>query len=146
MLALVALAAASLAGSGAPGRAPATAKELHAALRAANPDYTDKARVTVRDGRIVRVDLQGCRVADLAPLKGMRLEGLGISGLALRDLSPIDDMPLRTLAFSPDKLAGRLDRVRRHKTLRTIGLDGTLAVLGWGARDRLRARRTSRAK
>ena len=120
------LLAAWMADAPAAGR-PATPAELHAALKARNPGYTGKAKLTFRGGKLVAADLQGCRVADLSPLKGLSIEGLGLSGLAIGDLSVLVHLPLRTLAFSPDKVTGDLVSLRGHKTLATIGLDCPLA-------------------
>lgn len=107
---------------------PAPPAQLHAALAATNPHYTRKAIISSAGGRIVAVDLRGCRAPDLSALTGLPLEGLGLSGLAVTDLSPVRGMPLRRLAFSPETVKADLTPLRRLKTLTTIGVGCPLSA------------------
>lgn len=48
-------------------------------------------------GEIAEVELFDSGVSDLAPLRGLTLRRLGISGLPVRDLAPLAGMPLEVL-------------------------------------------------
>jgi len=100
-----------------------TPQALHAALKAVNPDYAGDAKATVHEGRVVALDLYGCRVQDLSPLRGLPLQGLGLGGLALKDFAPLAGMPLTRLAFSPTKTDADFAILRRLESLERIGLD-----------------------
>jgi serine/threonine protein kinase len=69
-----------------------------------------------------RLYLPRCpKVKDLAPLRGMKLTILGIDDCGVTDLTPLHDMELVTLSFSPKTVTRGLDGIRRMTSLQTIG-------------------------
>jgi Leucine-rich repeat (LRR) protein len=68
---------------------------------------------------LTELDLSGTKVADLSPLKGMRLTNLGCAGTKVTDLSPLKGIPLKGLYcdFMPERDAKIL---RSITTLQTI--------------------------
>ncbi len=56
-----------------------------------------KAEFKQKDGRITAASLSDSGVKDLAPLKGLKLEILQITGLPIADLSALEGMPLEYL-------------------------------------------------
>jgi hypothetical protein len=104
--------------------AVALTNRLHAALRAANPQYAGGGTFRVRDGKLVMISLMRCpgitdltplqdfplesvsslnlynavNVADLSPLRACRLTSVNLERCAkVRDLSPLAGMPIRWL-------------------------------------------------
>ena len=57
----------------------------------------ENARFVRSGGTISQVELYDSGVTDLAPLRGLPLRTLGISGLPVEDLSPLAGMPLEVL-------------------------------------------------
>jgi formylglycine-generating enzyme required for sulfatase activity len=88
-------------------------------LRELNPGYEGEQQTTVERGKVVSLRLSGapirdispvralldleelgcdsCGVADLSPLRGLRLKILGANGGSFGDLSPLAGMPLYSL-------------------------------------------------
>jgi hypothetical protein len=89
-------------------------------------------------------DLNGTKVKDFSPLKGMPLTRLALGGTKLRDLELVKGMPLKVLEFhdtkvtnltplkgmplgvicqTPKNITRGLDMLRDMKSLKTIGID-----------------------
>jgi len=75
----------------------ATPEQLHAALKAANPDYSGHGEFTVEDGRIVEARLRDAGISDISALKGLRLRKLDLQRNPVADITPLKDMPLKAL-------------------------------------------------
>ncbi len=58
------------------GKVPTTAAELHAALKAKNPNYDGKGEFEMEGGKIVSVRLSSPCVSDYSPLRGLPLRAL----------------------------------------------------------------------
>jgi len=76
---------------------PRTPGELHASLRATNPDYTGNGEFELRDGQFLSVFLAGCGIRDLSPLSGLALQRLDCSNNPITNLAPLAGMPLERL-------------------------------------------------
>jgi hypothetical protein len=113
--------AATLGCGGEP--APSRAKvdpiaELHAALKAKNPNYDGQAQVLSNGSSITAVDLsdrdvpdisplaglpletfyaENTKISDLTPLKGIRITVMSLSNTPVADLTPLVGMPLNEL-------------------------------------------------
>lgn len=74
-----------------------TEAALHAAIKAANPDYDGQGAFVIEDGRVVVAQLAAVAVQDLSPLKGEPIRGLDLSQSPVSDLSPIAGMPILEL-------------------------------------------------
>ncbi|MCS7238079.1 MAG: hypothetical protein NZ899_07400 [Thermoguttaceae bacterium] len=70
---------------------------------------------------LVSLTLAGTRVADLTPLKGLRLERLHIARTPVEDLRPLAWLRLTRLVFSPGRIKAGLEVVRQMPTIREIG-------------------------
>jgi hypothetical protein len=101
-LALLASARSMAEGVGPPQRTP---EELHAALKAHNPDYRNKAKFEYRDGRIVSVHITDGSIRSLEPLRGMKLAALECWYSRMADLSPLEGMPLAQLSCKSNQIA-----------------------------------------
>ncbi len=90
-----------------PPPPPKTPQEtLHAALKAKNPDYTGKGKWKAVGADLEEVDLKGCNIADLSPLKGAKITGqLDCPQNRIRDLGPLAGMPLSHLVCSQNQIA-----------------------------------------
>jgi len=77
---------------------PTTEVQVHAAIKAANPNYTGTGKVykNDRDG-IWGVDISGCKVSTLTPLRGMPLTGVVCADNDIKDLAPLKGMKLLQL-------------------------------------------------
>lgn len=85
---------------------PLTEYKLHAALKTANPNYTGKAKVYKdKDGKIWGVDLSGCKISSLEPLRGMDLAAVACGQNEIRDLSPLAGMKLKQFSCSQAPIA-----------------------------------------
>ena len=76
---------------------PLTPKQLHAALKQANPVYTGAGKFKVRRGRIVEARLQNCGVAVLSPFRGLPLVLLDVAHNPVRELGALKSMRLKHL-------------------------------------------------
>lgn len=73
---------------------------------------------------LVSVSIEQCPVTDLSPLRSVdSLERLALAGAAATDLTPLADLKLKRLIFSPDKIEAGLDALRAMDTLEEIGPD-----------------------
>jgi serine/threonine protein kinase/tetratricopeptide (TPR) repeat protein len=132
---------------------PAQADAVAARLRERNPGYAGRPQFTIEDGAITRVrmgsdavtdlsplqalpkmwelycfDEQGMgRLADLRPLRGMRLRYLHIGGNEVSDLSPLKEMRLQALVCQQNP-------IRDLSPLKGIPLE-TLSFTGCRVRD-----------
>jgi len=80
------------------GEAATLIANLHAALKAKNPEYNGKGKFTVESGRIVEANLVQCGIVDLSPLRGLPLRKLNLQqNWSLTDLRPLEGMPLEYL-------------------------------------------------
>jgi len=97
----------ALAPAGAPVVAdvPKTEDELHAALRAANPDYTGEAQVKTKDGKIVEVRMDSCGIRNLSPLAGMPLTFLYCDRNRIEDLSPLEGTAIASLTCRGNRIS-----------------------------------------
>lgn len=107
------------------GPIPRTADELHAALKAENPNYNGTAQIETNGDSIVVVVLENTGasdlsplaglplevlyaensgITDLSPLKGMRLAALSLNGNPVEDISPLRGMPLKELRLAYTKV------------------------------------------
>jgi hypothetical protein len=100
-----------------------TAKQLHDALKQANPRYTGAGVVEVEDGRISRLDLVHTHVTDLSPLRGLPLSHLNISWSDVTELSALDGMPLESLEMSYSAVADLSPLAGMH--LDSLRIEGT---------------------
>ncbi|MBM4041706.1 MAG: DUF1080 domain-containing protein, partial [Planctomycetes bacterium] len=90
-----------------PPPPPKTPEEvLHAALKGKNPDYTGQGKWKAVGANLEDMVLKGCNVADLSPLKGMKITGqLDCAQNRIRDLGPLAGMPLSHLVCSQNQIA-----------------------------------------
>ena len=80
-------------------------QQMHAKLRELNESYTGGGRVGEtpnRSGLIVRIN--GCRIHDISPLKGMKIAVLDCSDNRIEDLSPLTGMGLKRLMCSNNRI------------------------------------------
>ena len=66
-----------------------------AALRDANPKYEAGVFYRLQDGQITEVWMHDCGIADLSPLKGLKLTRLMAAANPIADLAPLTGMPLQ---------------------------------------------------
>ncbi len=85
--------------TGAPSPQPPafTPNDLHAALKAQNPDYNGHATCIIRHGRPIEARVDSCNLQDLSPLKGLGLKRLSCQRNRISDLSPLRGMELEEL-------------------------------------------------
>jgi hypothetical protein len=82
-----------------------TPEELHAALKAKNPDYNGMAQI-VFDGEVLTaVDLSATGVSDLGPLAGQSLQLLYAEENPITDLRPLRGLRLSRVSFSNTPVA-----------------------------------------
>lgn len=80
---------------------PKTEDEVHAALKAANPQYARNAKFYQnREDGIWGVDVSGCAVTTLEPLRGMDISAVACSNTGVTDLSPLKGMKLKQFTCS----------------------------------------------
>jgi serine/threonine protein kinase len=74
---------------------------------------------------LTHVYLSGTQVSDagLAHLTGMPLVGVSIDNTGITDLTPLQGMPLEDIRLTPKGITQGLDRLRKTKSLKTIGID-----------------------
>ena len=78
-------------------------EEVRTELLRRNPDFDGKLTPTIKGGVVTVLTIQGW-VADLSPLKGMKLTKLWIMNTSrVADLTPLRGMPLETLCVWPFK-------------------------------------------
>lgn len=78
--------------------------------------------------RLISLTLEGTRVADLKPLMKMTsLKRLHIGGAPVSDLTPLKDLKLERLVFTPGTVTKGLNVTRNMKSLKEVG--STLDVL-----------------
>jgi len=82
------------------GEAATLIANLHAALKAKNPDYNGKAVITVTNGKITEVVFAKTGVRDLSPLRGLALAKFACSQEPVTDLSPLQGQPLTYLQLN----------------------------------------------
>ncbi|MBM4042735.1 MAG: hypothetical protein FJ290_29965, partial [Planctomycetes bacterium] len=82
----------------------------------------------LRNVPLRRLELWKTAVTDLAPLKGTQLEELGLGRLAIADLSPLLALPLKRLAFPPERPGADLTPFETHKALEAVGFDCPLGA------------------
>lgn len=71
---------------------------------------------------LVSLDLEKTTVADLSPLAGNgSLQRLNIANSGVTDLTPLKELRLQRLIFSPEKITKGLDVIRSMSSLRKIG-------------------------
>src|SRR5689334_96368 len=99
----------STAGTSSPSvvAAPAirTADQLHAALKAKNPDYNGGAQMQWDGTALVELILEKTGVVDLSPLAGLPLQVLYAEGNPIVDLSPLKGMRLAALSLNDTQVA-----------------------------------------
>jgi len=78
-------------------KVPTTAEELHAAIKAANPDYNGKGQFKISGGQIVEAILSETGITDVSPLRGLPLSLLKLTRTEVADISPLKGMPLKLL-------------------------------------------------
>ena len=61
------------------------------------------------------------RLSDLSPLAGMPLTELRCDHTAVSDLTPVKEMNLTVLRFTPKKITAGIEAIRQMKSLKTIG-------------------------
>lgn len=77
---------------------PTTEEEVHAALKADNPDYTGDAKVLANNrGEIWGLEMNACKIKSLEPIKGMKLEALALIDNPVTSLAPLKGMALKQL-------------------------------------------------
>ena len=81
----------------APAGAATTPAQLHAALKAVNPEYNGKGRFTVKGGKITAALLEKTGVSRIQPLEGLPLTMLDISHTTVRDITMLKGMQLTLL-------------------------------------------------
>lgn len=81
-----------------------TGKELHAALKAANPQYNGKGVFEMQKGVIDKVTLLHTGVTNISPLKGLPLSYLNLSWAEITDLSPLENMPLAVIDLANSRI------------------------------------------
>jgi serine/threonine protein kinase/formylglycine-generating enzyme required for sulfatase activity len=75
-----------------------TPEELQKALKAVNPDYQMDGKFTVKDGKIVDINLSFKReVKDISPFKGLPIRSLSLMLTKVKNLDPIQGIPLEFL-------------------------------------------------
>jgi internalin A len=73
-------------------------------------------------GELVSLTLEGTEVADLGPLSEMTsLKRLHIGGTPVSDITPLGNLRLERLIFTPGNIKKGLDAARGMKTLQEIG-------------------------
>ena len=84
-----------------PPAAPAI-DQVVADLRGRNPQHKGAVLPTVRDGRVVGLEVRDARqIQDITPLARLRdLERLTAQGAGFPDLGPLRGLPLRSLSFA----------------------------------------------
>ncbi|MBL9083838.1 MAG: hypothetical protein JNK76_18620 [Planctomycetales bacterium] len=88
-----------------------TPDDVHAALKAVNPDYNGMGQI-VFDGEVLRaVDLKGTGIVDLSPLAGQKLEVLYAEENPLTNLAPLRGLRLVAVSLS-DTLVADLTPLR----------------------------------
>ena len=111
-------------------------------LKLDNTAYQGQGKFKTKQDQIIEADLRGQRVKNLAALKGLPLQELSLSetdveslefaaGMPLkalhieqtpiRDLTPLADLRLEQLTFSPDKIENGFSILLRHPTLKFAG-------------------------
>jgi hypothetical protein len=77
---------------------PKTEAEVHAAIKAANPNYTGAGKVLHNDkDGIWGLEMSGCKVSTLEPLRGMPLTAIACADNDIKDLAPLKGMKLLQL-------------------------------------------------
>jgi hypothetical protein len=79
---------------------------------------------------LISLTLEGTRVADLSTLAGHKtLQRLHIAGTPIADLTPIREMQLVRLIFTPGSVTSGIEIVRGMISLQEIGttLDGCMS-------------------
>jgi internalin A len=72
-------------------------QKIQSILARANPNYQGQGKFHEDNGVIVAAELPNCELRDLSPLRGLKLQGLDLSGNPVRELRHLKDMPLRSL-------------------------------------------------
>jgi hypothetical protein len=79
-------------------KTPKTEAELHAAIKAANPNYTGTGKLYKNDeDGIWGLEIGGCKVSTLEPLRGMPLTAIACADNEIKDLAPLKGMKLLQL-------------------------------------------------
>lgn len=79
--------------------------ELHAALKAKNPNYNGQAQMGWNGESLLAVDLRGTGVTDLSPLAGVPLVEFYAEETSITDLSPLKGMRLQKISLSDTPVA-----------------------------------------
>ncbi len=79
---------------------PLTPMEVQDLLKEKNKEYTGKASFNFEDGKIVGVNLAGCKVKDISALQNLPLVSLNLSGNPVTDLVPIAGSNITTLVLA----------------------------------------------
>jgi Leucine-rich repeat (LRR) protein len=82
-----------------------TPERAHEALQQRNPDYNGRALFQFENETIIAAQLSETGVTDLAPLEGMRLQGLDLGQTDVRDLTPLRGLPLRELFLESSRVS-----------------------------------------
>jgi hypothetical protein len=86
---------------------PTTEAEVHAAIKAANPNYTGAVKVYKNDkDGIWGLDISGCKVSTLEPLRGMPLTAIVCADNDIKDLAPLKGMKLLQLVCDNNPITG----------------------------------------
>lgn len=68
-----------------------------------------------------KLSINDCgKITDLSPLRGMPLDVLNVWNSGVRDLSPLTDVPLVELAYTPGLIGDGIEVLRRHPTLKML--------------------------
>ena len=74
-----------------------TIDRIQKILAKANPKYRGQGKFHQENGVIVAAELPNCELRDLSPLRGLKLQGLDLSGNPVREIRHLKGMPLRNL-------------------------------------------------
>jgi hypothetical protein len=83
-----------------------TEAEVHAAIKAANPNYTGTGKIYKNDqDGIWGLEISGCKVSTLEPLRGMPLTAIACANNDIKDLAPLKGMKLMQLVCRDNPIA-----------------------------------------
>ena len=96
-------------------------QKIQSILARANPNYQGQGKFHEDNGVIVAAELPNCELRDLSPLRGLKLQGLDLSGNPVRELRHLKDMPLRSLFLENTRVENRTDLDKLTLDVKTNG-------------------------
>ena len=83
-----------------------TEADVHAAIRAGNPNYTGTGKIYKNDqDGIWGLEISGCRISTLEPLRGMPLTAIACANNDIKGLAPLKGMKLMQLVCRDNPIA-----------------------------------------